>query len=346
MASAWLAGLWAAPPLAAAADVHAPAAAALARFYDPPHQLQAAPDAEAGRRALLAALPAGAVPRLGPLALAFGAHPQGWLVAFRAEAPLPGDALWYTTPDPAEPGRWLLLRLRDPQPADADIDSTPTAAAALGPEGARDIVVLETLSRAAPAGGASARIGTVYRRRGGGAEAVPALAPLLDGVADTDTARQRLAAHHATLLPPLRGAVAEAFASLPLRWLPLTRLERAERLQPGHPLHGVLDARNGYLETRGDAGEPAYTAALFRHAEGGVVLALQQRWASTQRTHFLQRSAADAAWQDASATLMPGWRVDAPYQLPRVGRRVTLEGTPRTAWAFDGRRFVAAPAAR
>jgi len=333
--AAVLAGLWA--PLPAAADT---------RLYDPPLQLQAAPDAEAGRRALLAALPAGAVPRLGPLALPFGAHERGWLVAFRAEAPLPGDALWYATPEPAEPGRWRLLRLRDPQPADADIDSTPTAAAALGPEGARDIVVLDRLARAAPAGGASARIGTVYRRRGGGAEAVPALAPLLDGVADLDSARERLAAHHATLLPPLRGAVAEAFASLPLRWLPLTRLERAERLQPGHPLHGVLDVRNGYLETRADAGEPGYTAALFRHADGGVVLALQQGFASTQRTHLLRRAAGEAGWVDVSAAVLPGWRVDAPYRLPRVGRRITLAGAPGTAWAWDGRRFVAAAAAR
>jgi hypothetical protein len=313
---------------------------------DPPRHLAAGASAEEGRVALLAALPSGARVKLGPLSLPFGAHAQGWLVAFRVEQPLPGEALWYLTPDEAEPGRWRLLRLREPQPADGDIDSTVTAAAALGPEGARDLIVLESLSRAAPAGAARADIGTVYRRRGGGAEPVPALAPLLDGARDIATATQRLQAPYATLLPTAPGAVAEAFVSLPLRWVPLTRLERLQRLQPGHPLHGVLDARNGYLATRGDAGEPAYVAALFRHAEGGVLLALQQRHASTQRTHWLRRESVAAAWRDVSAEVMPAWREDAPYLLPRVGRTVRLEGSRSGAWRWDGRRFVPASATR
>jgi hypothetical protein len=278
--------------------------------------------------------------RLGPLQMPFGAHEQGWLLALRVSAPMPGDALWYATPDEAEPGRWRLVRLRDPQPADADIDSTPTSAAALAPEGARDIVVLETLSRSAAAGGALAHIGTVYRRRGGGAEVVSALSPLLDGARDITTARQRLLEHHATLLPPARSAVAEAFASLPLRWVPLTRLERLERLQPRHPQHAVHDAANGYLATRGDAGDPGYVVALFRHADGGVVLGVQQRYATAQRTWWLRREAAGAPWREVSAQVMPSWREDAPYRLPRVGRTVTLEGRPGTAWQWEGRAFT------
>jgi hypothetical protein len=301
--------------------------------------LASASSADAGRSALLQAVPQGARVLLGPLALPFGGHADGWLIALRVAAPMPGDALWYATPDPTQPGRWLLLRLRDPQPADAHIDSTPTAAAALGPQGAKDIVVLEALSRPAAAGGTQAAIGTVYRRRGPGAEVVPALSPLLDGVRDIASAQQRLAAHHATLLPRPGSAVAEAFASLPLRWVPITRLERLERLKGGHPLHAVHDARNGYLATRGDAGEPGYVAALFRHDAGGVLLGLQQRYATTQRTWWLRREAAPgSAWREVSAEVMPRWREDAPYVLPRVGRTVTLEGAS-AAWQWDGQRF-------
>lgn len=327
--------------LLAAALALLPAWPALAQasHYDPPLQLQAG-DANDGRLALLAAVPAGSRVLLGPQAMPFGAHEQGWLLALRVASPTPGDALWYATPDPAQPGQWLLLRLRDPQPADADISSLPTAAGAFGPEGAVDIVVLETLSRGAAAGGAHVRTGTVYRRRGGGAEAVPALAPLLDGVADLASARQRLAPHHATLLPAVSSTVAEAFLSVPLRWVSLTRLERLERLQPAHPLHGVHDARNGYLRTRGDAGEPGYTVALFRMAGGGTLLGVQQRWPQAQRTWFLRRGAQGEPWQDVSAQVMPQWRAGAPYLLPRQGRSVTLEGQPGVAWQWDGSRFI------
>jgi hypothetical protein len=316
-----------------------PAPAAAVAAYDPPHSLAAAPTAEAGSAALMHALPADAQLRFEPLQLPFGGHRMGWLLGFRVATPMPGDALWYLTPDPATPGQWLLLRLRDPQLADADLTSRFTAAAALGPEGAKDIVLLETISRAAPAGGAQAAIGTVYRRRGPAAEVVAALSPLLDGVADVESARQRLAAAHASLLPQPGSAVAEAFASLPLQWLPLTRLERLERLQRGHPLHAVHDGRNGYLATRGDAGEPAYVAALFRHADGALLLGLQRRYTRTQETRFLLRAGAGGEWRDVSAAVMPQWRPGKPYVLPRQGRSVTLEAGSG-AWQWDGRRFV------
>ncbi len=309
--------------------------AAAAAAYDPPYALDTAAgavaDAAAGRRALLAALPAGARPLLGPVPLPFGAHAQGWFLALRtAEG---GYALWYATP---QGDRWRLIRLRDPQPADEFIDVQVRDVLALGPEGSRDIVVLETISRPAPAGGARLDTGSVYRRAGDGAQPVPALAARLDGVHDAADAQRRLAPVYAALLPPVRGALAEAFVSLPLKYVDLTRLERLRRLQAGDPLHAVVDPAHGYLLTRGDAGQPAYVLAQFRHADGGMLLAVQRRWPQAQQTWFLRGDMAQR-WQDVSAEVLPGYDPAADYGLPRQGRRVSLPDG--RAWAWTGRRF-------
>lgn len=320
--------------------------------YDPPGTLSLAaaatdagaasgPDAAEARRALLAALPPGARLLLGPQPLAFGAHAQGWFVALRtAEG---GYALWYATPQPDAPAAWRLLRLRDPQPADEFIDVVVHEAFAAGPEGSRDIVVRETFSRAAPAGGAVQTGATVYRRAGDGAQPVPALTALLDGVGSAQEALQRLAPAYARLLPPARGALAQAFATLPLAVVDLTRLERLQRLQPGDPLHAVFDPANGYLLTRGDAGLPAYVLAQFRHADGGMLLAVQRRWPQAQRTWLLQGSPAQG-WRDVSAQVLPGFAPDADYALPRQGRRLTLPDG--RAWDWTGRSFVPVDPAR
>jgi hypothetical protein len=300
--------------------------------YDPPHALAAADDAESGRRALLTALPAGARPLLGPLRLPFGAHAEGWLLALRTAAD--GLAVWYAAADESS-GGWRLLRLRDPKPADEAIDIELRAAFAIGPDGARDLVLLETASRAAPAGGPRQRGGQVYRRRGDGVVPVPAFSARLDGVADEAQARERLAPAYARLLPPARGALAEAFAALPLRYVDLTRLERLERLQPGDPLFDVHDPAHGYLRTRGDAGQPAYVLALFRHADGGRLLAVQRRWPQAQQTWFLHDAA--GAWRNVAAEVMPGYDAAADYVLPRQGNVVQVDGGG--AWRWTGRRF-------
>lgn len=330
-----LLGAWLAAPVAQAA-------------YDPPAMLTiaapataaAAPDGPAAaeaRLALIAALPPGARLLLGPLPLPFGAHAQGWFVALRSAEG--GYALWYATPQPGAPGLWRLLRLRDPQPADEFIDVQVHEAFAAGPEGSHDIVVRETFSRPAPAGGAAQTGATVYRRSGDGAQPVPALTALLDGVRSADQALQRLAPAYARLLPPVRGALAQAFVTLPLEVVDLTRLERLQRLQPGDPLHAVFDPPNGYLLTRGDAGLPAYVLAQFRHADGGMLLAVQRRWPQAQQTWLLQGSPAQG-WQEVSAQVLPGFVPEADYALPRQGRRLALPDG--RAWDWDGRRFVPA----
>jgi hypothetical protein len=288
-------------------------------------------------------LPAGARLLHGPVTLAFGAHASGQLLAWRtAEG---GYAVVYLTPDADEPGRQRWLWLREPRPTDDAFDVQVHAALALGPPLSRDIVLLETFSRPAPAGGARDDAGTVYRRVGDGVESVAALSARLQGVSRAEEARARLAPVYAALLPAVPGRLAALYASLPWPWVEATALERLQSLRPGHPAHGIYDPANGYLEVRGEAGLPGYQAALFKHADGGWMLALQKRWPESQRTWFLRPSASSpGGWQDLSADLLPGFRADARYELPRRGRTVRAEGA--AAWQWTGRRFEAAVNAR
>jgi len=307
--------------------------AAVAAPVDPPYEVPAA--AAADEAALRTLLPAGARVMHGPLALPFGAHERGWLLAWRGPEPETGVAVWYLAPRPGDPAHWRLLRLRDPEPADAFFDIELRAAFATGPEGARDLVLLERYTRAAPAGGERHDSARVLRRDGDGVRAVPELEALLDGVTDAAEARRRLAPVYARLLPTVKGELAAAFASLPVDVVDLTRLERLQRLQPGHPLYEVDDAANGYLALRGDGGRPGYVAALFRHADGGAVVAVQQRWPEAQRTRLLRRDG--AGWNDVTATLLPGWRDGDDCTLPRRGRTIACADGRR--WTWDGRAF-------
>ncbi|MCC9598384.1 MULTISPECIES: hypothetical protein [unclassified Rubrivivax] len=304
---------------------------------DPPGEVPAA--AAADEAALRTLLPPGARLLHGPLALPFGADERGWLLALRSAGPDGGVAVWYLMPRPGDAAHWRLLRLRDPDPADAFFDIELRAAFAAGPEGAHDLVLLERHTRAAPAGGERHDSARVLRRDGDGVRPVPALEALLDGVTDVAEARRRLAPAYARLLPPVEGELAAAFVSLPLDLVDLTRLERLQRLQPGHPLHEVHDRANGYLALRGDGGRPAYVAALFRAADGGAVVAVQQRWPQAQRTRWLRRDG--ARWRDVTATLLPGWRESDDCTLPRQGRSIACADGRR--WTWDGRSFRPEP---
>ncbi|WP_200229255.1 hypothetical protein [Rubrivivax gelatinosus] len=308
------------------------AGAAAAAPYDPPYEVPAA--AAVDEAALRTLLPAGAQLLHGPLLLPFGAHERGWLLALRTAEPAGGVAVWYLMPRPGDAAHWRLLRLRDPEPADAFFDIELRAAFAAGPAGARDLVLLERYTRAAPAGGERHDTARVLRRDGDGVRAVPELQALLDGVADAAEARRRLAPAYERLLPKVTGELAAAFASLPVDVVDLTRLERLQRLQPGHPLYEVYDAANGYLALRGDGGRPGYVAALFRQADGGAVVAVQQRWPEAQRTRFLRRDG--DSWSEVTATLLPAWREDDDCTLPRRGRTIACADGRRWAWTGTG----------
>lgn len=344
------------------------AQAATGAAADPPRSLAldlAAPPAQW----LPQVLPAGARLLHGPVSLPFGAHASGRFLAWRtAEG---GYALVYLTPDADDPRQQRWLWLREPREADFGMDVEVRAVLAAGPALSRDIVLLETFSRPAPAGGAREDAGSVYRRVGDGVQAVPELTPLLQGVATAAEARARLAPAYESLLPAVPGRLAALFAGLPWPQVELTALERLQRLQPGHPEFKTYDSANGFLEIRGDAGRPGYRAALFRHAEGGWLLAVQKRWPEAQRTGFmLQGVGGTGAWQDVSVSVMPRFNPTLDYMLPQRGTRVTLQprpeaqpqpqaktptqtlhpapgrSSPPAEWAWNGRRFQPAAPAR
>lgn len=296
-------------------------------------------------------LPAGARLVLGPVALPFGAHATGQLLAWRTSEG--GYAVVYLTPDAqADAGagtgtatdttrqqRWFWLR--EPRDADFGLDIEVRAVFAAGPALSRDIVLLESYSRPAPAGGGREFAGSVYRRIGEAVEAVPALSALLHGAPDAATARARLAPAYSRLLPTVPGRLAGLFASLPWPQVELTAQERLQRLQPAHPAFKTYDPANGFLEIRGDASLPGYQAAAFRHADGGWLLALQKRWPDSQQTWFMRSGAAGGApWTDVSSAVMPDFDPQREYALPRRGLQV--QGSASTAsqrWSWTGRRF-------
>jgi hypothetical protein len=319
----------------------APAASATSMAADPPRTLALDLAAPAGQW-LPQVLPAGARLLHGPVALPFGAHAGGLLLAWRtAEG---GYAVVYLTPDADDPRQQRWLWLREPRDAEFGVDVEVRAAFAAGPALSRDIVMLETFSRPAPAGGAREVAGSVYRRVADGVQSVPALASLLRDAPDVRAALARLAPAYRRLLPAVPGRLAALFATLPWPQVELTSLERLQSLAPGHPAFKTYDSANGFLDIRGDAGLPGYQAALFRHAEGGWLLAVQKRWPDSQRTWFMRLPATGAqVWADVSAAVLPGFEPARDYLLPRRGlqlERAMPAGSPPQRWAWDGRRFV------
>ncbi len=299
-------------------------------------------------------IPAGARLLHGPVALPFGAHASGQFLAWRtAEG---GFALVYLTPDADQPRQQRWLWLREPRDADFGMDVEVRAVLSVGPALSRDLVLLASYSRPAPAGGARDDAGTVYRRVGDGVQPVAELSALLDGVPDSAQARARLAPAYDRLLPTVPGRLAALFTSLPWPQVELTALERLQRLSLGHPEFKTYDSANGFLEIRGDAGRPGYQAALFRHADGGWLLAVQKRWPESQRTWFMRHSDGEASvWRDVSTRVMPGFDATLDYELPRRGRQVGLKAqvqpsvsaaSPVRSWAWDGRQFQPVAPAR
>jgi hypothetical protein len=326
------AALWVAA--AAAGSSNAPAA------YDPPASLRIA---AAASPAVVAkqALPSGARLLHPALALPFGAHERGTLLAFVTADPPQGYAVWYLVPG-EQAGEQQLIRLRDPKPGvDEMFDVQVSAVFADGPVGDKHLVLLETFSRPAPAGSQVHRTGSVYRRVLGNAQLVESASQALDGVRDARTARAQLAAAAATAattwpkpMAARAGGVSAAFLELPVAYVNLTRTERAERLAPRNPWAEVVDEANGYLDIRGDAGIAGYRVALFKRSRGAPLVAVQKRVLDTQQTWFVV--ADGATWRDVSAQVMPGYQRGADYELPRKGTTVTVGGK---AYRWDGTRF-------
>jgi hypothetical protein len=224
--------------------------------------------------------------------------------------------------------------LRDPKPGvDEMFDVQLSAVFAGGPVGDKHLVLLETFSRPAPAGGQTQRSPSVYRRVLGDAQRLQAASTALDGVSDAATARRRLAA--APPWPRLAsarpGGVSAAFLDMPVVYVDFTR---SERLAPRNRWAEVVDEANGYIDIRGDAGLAGYRVALFKHSRGAPLVAMQKRVLDTQQTWFVV--ADGATWRDLSAQVMPGYQPGADYQLPRRGTTIMLKGK---SLRWNGARF-------
>jgi hypothetical protein len=288
-------------------------------------------------------LPSGATLLHAPQTLPFGAHPAGSLLVFTTTGPPKGYAVWYlTASNEADPAtgqvkdQTRLIRLRDPEPADEFIDTQVRAVFSVGADGDKHIVLLDSASRAAPAGGAQQQGGSVWRKVGGSARRLPAESRLLDDVPDAASARARLALALKLPTPPLLpGALPSVFLNLPLAQVDLTRRERLDRVRAGSPWLQLNDPVNGFLDIRGDAGLPGYQMALFKRKDKTTLLAVQRIHTQGQLTWFLQGEG--SAWRDVSAEQVPNYRIDAAYGLPRRGTTVQLPGKGSLRWT--GLRF-------
>jgi hypothetical protein len=310
--------------------------------YDPPGWVSSSVAADPALL-LRRLLPGGAALLHAPQTLPFGAHTQGTLLVIQTTGPPKGYAVWYLTVSDgpgattghAQP-QTRLIRLRDPEPADEYIDVQVRAVFSVGAEGDKHIVVLDSASRAAPAGGAQQQAGSVWRRVGGSAQRLKEESRLLEGVPDAATARKRLAPalklSAAALLP---GALPAAYLTLPASLVDLTRRERLDRVRVGSPWLQLNDPVNGFLDLRGDGGLPGYQLAMFKGPDHKTLLALQRRCTQGQSTWFLRREG--SVWRDVSAELVPNYLVDAPYALPRRGTTVQLPGAGGLRWT--GTRF-------
>jgi hypothetical protein len=269
--------------------------------------------------------------------LPFGADEHGRLLVLALDGPPRGYAVWYLT-NAEEPGQLRLIRLRDPEPADEFVDLQVREVFSVGDAGDKHIALLETASRAAPAGGAQQMSGSVWRRVGGSAQRLKDESRLLDDAPDAAAARAALAPllklPNASLLP---GELPKVFLSLPVGQVDLTLRERLDRVRRDSPWLQLNDPRNGFLDIRGDAGIPGYRLALFRRDDKSELVALQRIYTREQRTAFVQREA--GAWRDVSAELVPGYRADAAYVLPRRGTTVRVHGQGALHWT--GARFEA-----
>ena len=302
--------------------------------YDPPRFVDsnaATADPSALLRQLL---PSGITLLHAPQTLSFGANERGTLLVFATTGPPRGYAVWYLAAADGA-GQSRLIRLRDPEPADEYVDMQVRAVFSAGADGDKHIVVLDSASRAAPAGGTQQQGGSVWRRVGGSAQRLHDESRSLNGVADAAAARARLAPAlklpAATLLP---GTLPAAFMTLPVRVVDLTRRERLERVRVNSRWLQANDPANGFLDIRGDAGLPGYRLAQFKRSDKTTVVALQRSHPQSQLTWFLQVDG--GTWRDVSATLLPNYRIDAAYELPHRGTVLQVQGEAGWRWSGAG----------
>jgi hypothetical protein len=285
-------------------------------------------------------LPEGAELIHEPQVVDFGADIGGVLLIFRQDRQDRAVWIWYLAPQHAR-DRYHKVIVKSPEPMDAFFDLQVNRVFNVGPEGARDLVLLEVFSRPVIAGGEQHVGGSVYRRIQQQAEYLEAASEALDGVTTEAQAKDKLAPWIPRIPPPKPQSLIDDFLNAPLDYLPATRLERWEMIKPESPRLLVMDTRNGYARIAGDGGLPGYELGLFRDQDQGYVFALQTQWTQGQTTVFLKREA--NRWVDVSRNILPDYEEDKAYEIPHVGRDLKLlgaDGRVEKIYRWNGQRFA------
>jgi hypothetical protein len=285
-------------------------------------------------------LPEGAELIYDPQRIDFGADLQGVLLIFRQDSPAKQYWIWYLAP---QRNRLIYHKVlvKQPEPMDEFFDLQVNQVFTVGPEGAKDLVILETFSRSVIAGGEANSAGSVYRRVQLHAKFQEEASTALDGVTTEALARKKLAPWIAHIPSSKPGSLIDYFLDLPLEYLPATRLERWNLIKPESQRLQVMDSRHGFTQIAGDAGLPGYVLGLFKSEDQDPLLALQTQWTERQQTVFLKREG--GRWVDVSRDVLAGYKDDNVYKIPHLGRDLTLfgsDGQVDTVYQWNGNRFI------
>jgi hypothetical protein len=285
-------------------------------------------------------LPSGAILMHVPQVIDFGADTEGILLIFKQPHPKKIQYwIWYLSPQYSQSVYHKVI-VKSPQPMDSNFDLQVNQVFSVGPEGAKDLVLLEGHSLPLTAGGERQLGGSVYRRIQLHAQLLEEASSALDGVTTKALALEKLDPWIAKIPAPKPGSLIDYFLSVPLEYLPTTRLERWELIKPESQRLLLMDAPNGFAQIAGDGGLPGYVLGLFKSSEQGYVFALQTRWTRGQQTLFFSRSGNH--WVDVSKDILPDYRETKEYKIPHKGRELELyspDGDIDTVYRWNGHKF-------
>jgi hypothetical protein len=275
-----------------------------------------------------------------PVSIDFGADRQGILLIFATNQPVRQYHIWYLAKQQTPPVYHKIV-VKAPEAMDEFFDLQVNKIFTVGPEGAKDLVLLEQFSRPVIAGGEVHLGGSVYRRRHLGAEYLEQASQALDGVRLESQARKKVKPWVAKIPQPKPGSLIEEFLNLPVTYLNATKLERWMLVKPGSPRILVRDLPNGYVQIAGDGGLPGYIFVRFKTEDRGSVFALQTIFPVGQKTLFLKYQ--ENHWIDVSHAIVPHYSADQHYILPNIGTDLVVsdpDKRAKTVYHWNRQRFV------
>ncbi|MEJ2610214.1 MAG: hypothetical protein P8179_09030 [Candidatus Thiodiazotropha sp.] len=285
-------------------------------------------------------LPAEAQLLINPQAIDFGADKQGILLIFSLSQPAKQYHIWYLAPQHTK-SVYHRIVVKDGEPLDEFYDIQVNHCFTIGPDGAKDLVLLETYSRPAIAGGDQYFGGDVYRRSGLNATHLEQASKALDGVTSKAQAIGVLKPWIVKIPSAKNPKIVDYFLNVPIDYLNATKLERWELVKPGSSRLLVRDIRNGYLQIAGDGGLPGYVFSIFMTREKKPIIAFQTTFTEGQSTLFLNPE--EPGWQDISKRILPDYKVWKDYQIPHVGTDLAVrspDGDIESVYQWNRERFV------